>query len=542
MSIESYPNPNGVLTSLIWRKTMSGAETSLSGYDNASQALSYTPGQEQVYLNGILLVRGDDYTATNGTSITGLSALAASDFVQINCYNNFSVASVPAASLTGTVTNAQLANSAITINGSAISLGGTVTLAGDIESVTAGTGLTGGGNSGAVTLTLDSSSVISPTIVNAKGDILTATADNVPAILTVGNSGEILVADSNATSGLRYQTGYNGNAIINGGMDIFQRSSTPTTGISAPGTNAVYALDRWQLYRNTTGSTMSRQVTGDTTNLPQIQYCGRTQRTVSTSSTAAIYNSYTLETTDSIRFAGQVVTFSFYARAGANYSAASSGLVYALRYGTGTDQNNLDGFTGNTNVVSSTITLTTTWQRFQGTATVSSTATQLGILFISTPVGTAGANDYFEITGVQLELGSIATTFKRSNGAGGTIQGELSACQRYYYRTTSAANSNPAYTLFCTGFATSTTGILATVNLPVAMRIAPTALDTSAMSTFYSEGGNTWNTPTSVSIGGSTQNNLGQIVIVKSGFTSGANYLIFSNNSTAAFLGFTAEL
>ena len=89
MSIESYPSPNGVLTSLIWRKTAAGSETSLSGYDNASQALSYTPGQEQVYLNGILLVRGSDYTATNGTSITGLSALAADDFVQINCYNNF---------------------------------------------------------------------------------------------------------------------------------------------------------------------------------------------------------------------------------------------------------------------------------------------------------------------------------------------------------------------------------------------------------------------------------------------------------------------
>jgi len=107
---------------------MSGGETSLSGYDNASQALSYTPGQEQVYLNGILLVRGDDYTATNGTSITGLSALAANDFVQVNCYNNFSVATVPTTSLTGTVSNAQLANSSITINGSAVSLGGSTTI------------------------------------------------------------------------------------------------------------------------------------------------------------------------------------------------------------------------------------------------------------------------------------------------------------------------------------------------------------------------------------------------------------------------------
>jgi hypothetical protein len=103
MSIQAYPSPNGVLTSLIWRKTAAGSETSLSGYDNNNQALSYTPGQEQVYLNGILLVRGDDYTATNGTSITNLSALAADDYVQINCYNNFSVASVPSTSINGEI-------------------------------------------------------------------------------------------------------------------------------------------------------------------------------------------------------------------------------------------------------------------------------------------------------------------------------------------------------------------------------------------------------------------------------------------------------
>ena len=228
MSIESYPSPNGVLTSLIWRKTMSGGETSLSGYDNASQALSYTPGQEQVYLNGILLVRGDDYTATNGTSITGLTALAASDFIQVNCYNNFSVASVPAASLTGTVTNAQLANSAITINGSAISLGGTVTLAGDIESVTATSPLTGGGSTGALTVGIQSASTtqsgavqlsdststtssvlaatptavksaydlangaIPKTLTTTTGDIIYASSANTPARLGIGSTNQVL--------------------------------------------------------------------------------------------------------------------------------------------------------------------------------------------------------------------------------------------------------------------------------------------------------------------------------------------------------------
>jgi hypothetical protein len=116
--IDQYPSANGVLTSLIWRKTMSGGETSLSGYDNASQALSYTPGQEQVYLNGILLVRGDDYTATNGTSITGLSALSSGDFIQVNCYNNFSVASVPSTSITGSITSSQVDSTIVTTTGS----------------------------------------------------------------------------------------------------------------------------------------------------------------------------------------------------------------------------------------------------------------------------------------------------------------------------------------------------------------------------------------------------------------------------------------
>ena len=68
---------------LRWRKTMTGGETSLSGNDDSSLSLRYTPGYEQLYINGVLQVRGGDYTATTGTTVTGLTALVANDVVEI---------------------------------------------------------------------------------------------------------------------------------------------------------------------------------------------------------------------------------------------------------------------------------------------------------------------------------------------------------------------------------------------------------------------------------------------------------------------------
>ena len=76
-----------------YRYTAAGGETSESGPDDNGNTLAYTPGKEQVYLNGVLLVRSQDYTATNGTSITGLSpALAASDVLEIFAIQPFAVA------------------------------------------------------------------------------------------------------------------------------------------------------------------------------------------------------------------------------------------------------------------------------------------------------------------------------------------------------------------------------------------------------------------------------------------------------------------
>jgi hypothetical protein len=84
-----------------WVKTASGGETSLTGNSDSSTTLAYTPGQEQVFINGVLQVRGSDYTATNGTSITGISALTAGDIATVTTVNAFSVTgAVPLSTVT----------------------------------------------------------------------------------------------------------------------------------------------------------------------------------------------------------------------------------------------------------------------------------------------------------------------------------------------------------------------------------------------------------------------------------------------------------
>jgi hypothetical protein len=95
---------------------------------------------------------------------------------------------------------------------------------GDITGVTAGTGLTGGGTSGTVTVSLDSAAVIAPTIVDAKGDIIAATAADTVSRLAVGTNDQVLTADSTAATGLKWATA------TSGGMTLL--STTTLSGAS----------------------------------------------------------------------------------------------------------------------------------------------------------------------------------------------------------------------------------------------------------------------------------------------------------------------
>jgi hypothetical protein len=75
-----------------WVKTAIGGETSLSGNDDNSLTLIYTPGIEEVYLNGVKLIRGSDYIASSGSIISNLEPLTANSVVEVISYSGFTVA------------------------------------------------------------------------------------------------------------------------------------------------------------------------------------------------------------------------------------------------------------------------------------------------------------------------------------------------------------------------------------------------------------------------------------------------------------------
>lgn len=96
----------------------------------------------------------------------------------------------------------------------------------DIQGVTAGTGLTGGGTSGTVTLTNDMATTIA-----AKGDLVAGTANDAYAALTVGANNTVLTADSSTATGLKWSAisaGMQGLTLLNSGNTSVGTSTSKT--------------------------------------------------------------------------------------------------------------------------------------------------------------------------------------------------------------------------------------------------------------------------------------------------------------------------
>ena len=371
------------------------------------------------------------------------------------------------------------------------------------------------------------------TALTTKGDLLTYSTTDTR--LPVGSDGQTLVANSAATTGLQWaSTPSASNPVLNSSMQVWQRGTSFSLAASTGGAN--YTADRWctQTAANQ-AVTIGRQATADTTNLPNVQYCLRYQRNSGQTGTSALFLIQPFETINSIPFANKAITFSFYARAGANFSAASSTLAASVVSGTGTDQNPLTvAYTGSATVASLNATLTTTWQRFTATGTVASTATELQVSFSFTPVGTASTNDYYEVTGVQIDIGSVALPFRTFSQ---TLQNELAACQRYYVRV--GDSSGASNQRLARGSANSTTGVQLTATLPVQLRTgASSTIDYANLQWYNGLGG--VGAISSITMSATSTTNPA-ISAVTTSVVSGTFYELLTT-STAGYIGFSAEL
>ncbi len=309
--------------------------------------------------------------------------------------------------------------------------------------------------------------------VPANGSITTAKladANVTTAKLADANITTAKIANDSVTSAKVADSVYqaNKNMIINGGMKIWQRGTSMAS--TGNGSNN-YTADRfWVSHNNTSNVTVSQQ---DGTGAGiGVQYCARVQRNSGSSAANGIRFGTSLEATDVIRLRGKTLTLSFYARAGANFSAASNTLGLYLYTGTDVDPNPntfASGLWNNTaSLAEPNSTLTTSWQRFTYTTNaVSSTANALILQFNVSETGTAGANDYFEITGIQLEEGDQATPYEHR-----LFQDELSKCQRYF---TAWTNGNVYY-----GGAYGSSNGFVFLDCPVRMRAVPTVTVSSA--------------------------------------------------------------
>jgi hypothetical protein len=246
-------------------------------------------------------------------------------------------------------------------------------------------------------------------------------------------------------------------ALINGNFDVWQRG----TSIAMTAADA-YAADRWYAETATAGTdkTVSQQ---DGTGVAGSVLCARVAMVQDVDELLTF--SQALESQDSIKFRGQKLTLSFWARGGAEFVADNPTLVCKIKTGKGTDQKVL-AFTTSADAISANETLTTGWQKFTitTTAVIASDITQIGISFAFTHAGAGTTTNYFEITQVQLNAGDVALPFQAKS-----YEEEYKKCLRYFFGFT-AENVNEC---IAHGYAISTTNAKVFFRLPVPMRVSP---------------------------------------------------------------------
>jgi hypothetical protein len=256
------------------------------------------------------------------------------------------------------------------------------------------------------------------------------------------------------------------NAIINGGFDIWQRGTTTTS-------SGYQTADRWSC----------GNLGGGTTTFSRESSIVPTGSTYSMKFAQATANGLpvadqVIESLNALQFAGKTVAISLQAAASASTTA-----TIELSFSTATDNPVSGSFTNITATSggSGTVTTTASFAAINGIYAVPSTAKTLRLRIYTNPL-TTGTSFYFGQ--VQLEVGNQSSPFTR---AGGSIQGELAACQRYFtksYNTDVApatVTATGALTTYIEG--TGVANVSMQAQFKSSMRIAPTITTYSGQGT-----------------------------------------------------------
>jgi hypothetical protein len=282
------------------------------------------------------------------------------------------------------------------------------------------------------------------------------------------------------------------NKIINGDFSINQRSFSSTT------SSGVYMFDRW---KNSIGgdgtATFSTQAftagTAPVTGYESTNFI----RVVTASQTNSSVNTLIVQSIEDVRtLAGQTATISFWARSG----SGTPSIAVELQQGFGSGGSS-DAFT-----TAGKLAITTSWARYSVTVAVPNlsgktigSSSSLGLnLWLSagsnfnSRTSTLGVqNNTFDIWGVQVESGSVATPFTTASN---TVQGELALCQRYFQ----VVNANALFNAR-SGNTTLTDGV---TYLPVTMRTPPALAATAPLKIDQAGVANFTQSSASVSISG----------------------------------------
>ena len=287
------------------------------------------------------------------------------------------------------------------------------------------------------------------------------------------------------------------NILINGDFQVSQRGDYT----SATSASSGYYLDRWKLNR----ATVTGNLTHDTTE--------RSLKLDATSAgTGRLAFFQQVEDKNYLPFKGKTMTISAWVK-----SSTPNANIYLY---------NGSGYTA----CSTSHSGSGQWEYLTATGVASATASSFEVSFglISGTGGTVSiaSGDYIEAKEVQLELGKVATPFEhRSYGE------ELALCQRYYWRSASAA-----YTYLGSGLITNSSLGLVPIFFPQTMRTTPTC---SASGSFGLLQTNTLSASLAFTEG--SQQSIRANVTV-SGATAGRACLLRTENSTAAYIDADAEL